>query len=136
MGGFPDMRMTSIQLNLVLAWTWILLGFVSGMSLGLFFHRDDWLGGYASFRRRLYRLGHVSFFGLGAVNLFFFLTARGLPHSNAVALASGLFAVGAVLMPVCCLLVAHLPKAKMCFAAPVLTLIGGGVLTISEVIHL
>ncbi len=37
------------NLNLFLAWLWILLGFVSGMVLGLFFHRENWLGGYGSF---------------------------------------------------------------------------------------
>lgn len=64
------------NLNLVLAWLWILLGFVSGMVLGLFFHRENWLGGYGSFRRRMYRLAHISFFGLGAVNLLFWLTLQ------------------------------------------------------------
>src|SRR6185436_1938733 len=59
-----------------LAWLWILPGFLSGMVLGMFFHREDWLGGYASLRRRMYRLGHISFFGLGAVNLFFWLTMK------------------------------------------------------------
>ncbi|HXR49058.1 MAG TPA: hypothetical protein VN784_16610, partial [Candidatus Limnocylindrales bacterium] len=59
--------------NLFLAWLWILLGFVTGMALGLFFHHENWLGGYGSFKRRMYRLGHISFFGLGAVNLLFWL---------------------------------------------------------------
>src|SRR6476646_8665042 len=62
------------QINLAFAWCWIVVGFLSGMVQGLSFHREDWLGGYASFRRRLYRLAHISFFGLGAVNLFFYLT--------------------------------------------------------------
>ena len=42
--------------NLFLAWLWILLGFVTGMVLGLFFHHENWLGGYGSFKRRMYRL--------------------------------------------------------------------------------
>jgi hypothetical protein len=62
------------NLNLLVAWLWILLGFVSGMLLGLFFHHEKWLGGYASFKRRLYRFAHISFFGLGAVNLLLCLT--------------------------------------------------------------
>jgi len=62
--------------NLILAWLWILLGFVSGMMLGMFFHGENWLGGYGSFKRRMYRLGHISFFGLGAVNLLFWLTVQ------------------------------------------------------------
>ena len=64
------------NLNLLIAWLWILLGFGSGMIQGLFFHDEHWLGGYASFRRRMYRLAHISFFGLGAVNLLFCLTVQ------------------------------------------------------------
>ena len=45
------------QMNLLLAWLWICLGFLSGMLLGLFFHRENWLGGYGSLKRRMYRLG-------------------------------------------------------------------------------
>ena len=41
--------------NLLFAWLWILLGFVSGMTLGMFFHGENWLGGYTSFRRRMSR---------------------------------------------------------------------------------
>ena len=38
-----------MHVNLVMAWTWILLGFLSGSVLGLFFARENWLGGFASF---------------------------------------------------------------------------------------
>ena len=123
------MRPPSPQLNLVLAWLWILLGFASGMVLGLFFHRDDWLGGYGSFRRRLYRLAHISFFGLGAVNLLFWLTVKNLSAPGAtLGLASCAFALGAVTMPLCCVLTAHMPKARVLFAVPVVSLITGAVL--------
>src|SRR5206468_12363049 len=57
-------EMQTPQLNLLAAWSGILLGFISGLVFGLFFHREGWLGGYSSFKRRLYRLGHISFFGL------------------------------------------------------------------------
>ncbi len=88
-----------LQLNLIVAWLWILLGFVSGMVLGLFFHRENWLGGYASFKRRMYRLGHISFFGLGAVNLLFWLSVRNLSAAGPLAdFASGAFIVGAITM--------------------------------------
>lgn len=117
--------------NLVLAWLWILLGFVSGMALGLFFHDDKWLGGYGSFKRRMYRLGHISFFGLGTVNLLFWLTIQKIsPASPLAEFASWAFIVGAVTMPVCCLVMAHFPKAHLIFAVPVISLILGGVLTV------
>ena len=123
------------QLNLVVAWLWILLGFVAGMCLGLFFHREDWLGGYASFKRRLYRLAHISFFGLGATNLLFYFTAQRFEAASlAPGVASWGFVGGAITMPLCCVLMAHFPKTRMLFAVPVLSLITGGVLTLMEVV--
>ncbi len=120
--------------NLSFGWLWILLGFLSGMILGMFFQREDWLGGYASFKRRLYRLGHISFFGLGALNLLFWFTARelGLAGDQA-ALASVALVIGGVAMPVCCGVVASWPRGKMLFALPVVSLITGGALTLMEV---
>ncbi|MGI8603357.1 MAG: hypothetical protein ACR2OZ_10195 [Verrucomicrobiales bacterium] len=56
------------------AWAGMLAGVLSGAFIGLFFHRDDWMGGYGSFRRRLTRLGHISFFGLGFINFLCALT--------------------------------------------------------------
>ena len=112
------------------AWFGILLGFVSGLVLGLFFHREDWLGGYGSFKRRLYRLAHISFFGLGVVNLLFYFTAKTFStDSPLVEVASGAFIAGAISMPLCCIVMAHFPKARMLFAVPVLSLITGEILT-------
>jgi len=117
--------------NLFLAWLWILLGFVTGMVLGLFFHHENWLGGYGSLKRRMYRLGHISLFGLGAVNLLFWLTMQNIsPTSQLAGIASGAFLLGAVTMPVCCVIMAHYPKAHLVFAVPVLCLIAGGALTL------
>jgi hypothetical protein len=123
--------------NLTFAWLWILLGFVSGMVLGLFFHGENWLGGYASFKRRMYRLGHISFFGLGAVNLLFCLTVENYSLAGAlIRFASLAFIAGAIAMPICCGVMAHFPKARMWFAVPVVSLIAGGILTLLEVIKL
>jgi hypothetical protein len=117
------MNTHSYELNLLLAWLWIAMGILSGMLLGLGFHREQWLGGYASFRRRLYRLGHISFFGLALLNLGFFFTVR------AVEIAAGLgavgswgFVIGALTMPFCCLVMAHRPSCYLLFAIPVLSL--------------
>jgi len=117
--------------NLFLAWLWILLGFVTGMVLGLFFHHENWLGGYGSFKRRMYRLGHISFFGLGAVNLLFFFTAQNeLPAGPLTVFASWGFIIGAIAMPICCVVMAHFPRAHLVFAVPVVSLILGGALTL------
>ena len=123
--------MQMAHLNLVLAWVGILFGFLSGLCLGLNFQRDDWLGGYGSFKRRLYRLGHISFFGLAAVNFMFYFTVHSLGAvSSPVVAASWAFAVGAVSMPLCCLLMAHFPRTHLLFGLPVASLIAGAVLTI------
>ena len=125
------------HLNLVIAWLWLLLGFVAGMALGLFFHGENWLGGYGSFKRRMYRLGHIFFFGLGVVNLLFCLTAQTFSLAGQlVSIASWAFIAGAITMPVCCVVMAHFPKAHLIFAVPVISLITGGVLTFMEIIKL
>ncbi len=122
-----------MQINLLAAWMGILLGLISGLAMGLCFHRENWLGGYGSFKRRLYRLGHISLFGLGAINLFFYLTAQGLSGNSMLSLASSMFIIGAITMPVCCLIMAHFPNTRMLFGLPVLSLITGGALTLIEV---
>lgn len=123
--------------NLILAWLWIVLGFVGGLALGWNFHREDWLGGYASRPRRLYRLAHISFFGLALVNLMFYFTARALFSATpVVTLASWGFIVGAVTMPLCCVLLVHSLKWRPFFAVPVLSLIFAAALTLWEVLHL
>src|SRR5882724_11824683 len=124
-----------LRLNLIVAWVAILLGFASGLALGLFFHQENWLGGYASLKRRLYRLAHISFFGLGAVNFLFYLTALQLPMSTpGMVIASSAFIFGAASMPICCLLRAHFPRTQPLFALPVGSLLLGGALTVAMVV--
>src|SRR5947209_13894597 len=121
----------AFDVNLTLAWLWIVLGFVGGSLLGLKFHREDWLGGYGSFKRRLYRLGHISFFGLAIVNLLFYFTAHSLGFAGASsAVASEGFIIGAVSMPLCCFVMAHQPRLRLLFTIPVVTLIVGGLSTL------
>ena len=90
---------------LQIVWIGMLLGVVSGAVIGMFFHREDWMGGYNSFRRRLTRLGHISFFGLAFVNMAFAGThyMLGLDEKWAQWAAIS-FAIGAAAMPTCCFL--------------------------------
>ncbi len=128
------LNMQTPEINLVLAWAWLVLGFLSGMVMGLCFHRENWLGGYSSHKRRLYRLAHISFFGLGVVNLCFFFTVRALGLAGpAVSLASLAFAAGAVSMPLCCVVMAHFPRWLLLFSVPVLSLLLGGALMVNAV---
>ena len=100
-----ETRVTTI--NLIGGWLGMLAGVLSGAVAGLFFYRDDWMGGYGSFRRRLARLGHISFFGLGFLNLLFAATSgQLLLHGPYLAVASLGLLIGAITMPTCCFLTA------------------------------
>lgn len=105
-------------------------GVVSGAAMGLFFHDDAWMGGYGSFRRRMTRLGHISFFGLSFVNLMFAFSIRAveIPLFEA-RLASRCFVVGLVTMPVCCFLTAWRKPLWRLFAIPVLS-VGIGIVAL------
>lgn len=98
----------------------------SGAVLGLRFHRDDFLGGYGSFRRRLVRLGHIAFIGLGLINLFF---AQSLPRAtlsqNESQMAAVAMIVGGVTMPTCCFLTAWRSALRHAFVVPVASLLFG-----------
>ena len=112
--------------NLLAGWIGMLGGVVSGALIGLFFHKDAWMGGYASFRRRLTRLGHISFFGLGFLNLLFALSLNVL-HIPALhaRIASLGFILGAVTMPACCFLAAWRPPFRHLFPIPVACVLVG-----------
>ncbi len=111
--------------NLLTAWIAFAAGATSGIALGLFFHDAEWLGGYASWRRRLLRLGHIACFGLGLLNLAFALTVRlvGQGASPEVWRApSVLMIVAAISMPTVCALAAWRKPTRHLFAIPVLSL--------------
>ena len=126
--------MSGAHFNLALGWLWILLGFVSGAALGMFFHREEWLGGYSSLTRRLYRLGHIAFFALGALNILFFFTFDHLPASAFPAESSAALAIGTVTMPLCCFLMAHWRGTRLLFSIPVLSLVASGFLTVAAIL--
>jgi hypothetical protein len=110
-----------LVLNLVGGWLGMLAGVLCGAILGLFFHREDWMGGYASHRRRLTRLGHISFFGLGFLNLIFAATASLLNlHGSSLSIASVGLIVAAITMPICCFLTAWRKPLRHLFPIPVL----------------
>ena len=68
--------------NRVVGWISFALGAATGLILGLWSFDGpmavpQWLGDYGDTSRRLARLGHIAFFGLGILNL---LLARELPE--------------------------------------------------------
>lgn len=101
-------------------------GVLSGSLIGLFFHRQDWLGGYGSFRRRMVRLGHISFFGLGFINLMFVFSVMLVPIlAPYLEVASLSLLLGAVTMPLCCFLSAWQEKFRHLFPIPVMSVLVG-----------
>jgi hypothetical protein len=113
-------------LNLLAGWVGMLAGVVSGAVLGLFFHDEKWMGGYTSYRRRLARLGHIAFFGLGFLNLIFAATAAqfSLADHN-LSIASWALVLGAATMPLCCFLSAWRKPLRHLFPIPVLSVTAG-----------
>lgn len=125
-----------MRLMLAAGWGGMLAGVLSGAILGLFFHRDGWMGGYSSFQRRLTRLGHISFFGLGFLNLLFAFTysLSGIAAGWAWAASAGLL-VGAVTMPLCCFLAAWRKPLRHLFPIPVAGVLTGVVLTLAGIVN-
>ncbi len=114
------------QINLVVGWSGVMFGVVSGFLIGLRFHESRWIGGYGSFTRRMIRLGHISFFGLGFLNILFALSLQrvSMPHALVPVAELG-FVLGAITMPLCCFLTAWRTPFRWLFPVPVLSLAVG-----------
>ena len=112
------------QTSLLAGWIGVVGGVVSGAVIGLFFHVDGWAGGYGAFSRRMLRLGHISFFGIGLLNFALGLTATvvPLPATN-LRLAVAAMIVAAVTMPLLCFLTAWRTPFRHLFAIPVLSVL-------------
>jgi len=116
------------MINFYAAWIGILLGFVAGAILGLFFHDEQWMGGYSSWRRRMARLGHISFFGIAFINLIYALSVSVFNINIASQYPSYLFLVGAVALPLVCFLSAYKKPFRHLFFIPVLCLVIGTII--------
>jgi hypothetical protein len=115
-----------VPLNEIFGWSCVLSGLLVGLGLGLGFHRDDWLGGYTSLRRRLVRLAHISLVALGFLNLLFALSATRLRLEPALlSSASWALVIGGAAMPACCALAAWRSGLRQLFAVPVASLLLG-----------
>jgi hypothetical protein len=117
-----------MMINIQAAWIGFLLGCVSGAVPGLFFYNSEWLGGYVSWKRRMIRLAHVAFFGLGFINLFFSLTAKALGLDSGLQNISILLIAGAITMPTVCYLSAWKPAFRHLFFIPAVSVTAGIVL--------
>lgn len=99
--------MEPVTFSLMTGWVGFLGGVISGAIMGLMFHRENWLGGYGSQPRRMVRLGHISFFGIGLINLFYALSLAPLGVPTAAArIGSTALLVALIMMPTVCFLTA------------------------------
>jgi hypothetical protein len=117
-------------LNWQFGWVMVLAAFVTGAALGIGFHRDDFLGGYASLRRRLWRLGHIALAALGMMNVLFALGPWPAAGSAIGRAASACFIAGGVLMPSVCFLAGWRERFRHLFFLPVVSLILAVVFTL------
>jgi len=114
-----------VLINFYAAWIGILMGFLAGALEGLFFHSEQWRGGYSSWPRRMVRLGHISFLGIGFINLGYSFSISYLNITNPSHIPSILFLTGAVSMPAVCYLSACKKAFRHLFFIPAGSLIIG-----------
>lgn len=126
----------SAPVNFYAAWVSILLGLLSGTLQGFFFHKEEWLGGYGSWRRRMLRLGHISFFGLAFLDLAFLDSINYLKLSpDNFVWSARLILVGMVSMPSVCYLSALKEGFRHLFFIPVVSLLFAVALFLYEVLQ-
>ena len=133
-----------MEINLAAGWIAILAGMLSGAGMGLFFHNDNWLGGYGSWQRRLLRLGHISLIGTGLLNVLYALSVAALhleasgSHPFVLHLRIGSIAMllGTASMPTVCTAAAFYKPARHLFFIPVLSLMTGTAEIIYLAVHL
>lgn len=119
-----------MEINLYAAWIGFVLGALSGAGMGLFFHDERFMGGYGSWQRRMARLGHISFFGVGLLNIAFAATAYALQIETGLLIPSILLLIAAIGMPLTCFLSVPWKPMRHLFVVPV------SALTLASVIFL
>jgi hypothetical protein len=110
--------------NRLVGWTSLAVGIAVGLVMGLWsfdgpMQPPDWIGEYADTSRRLVRLGHIAFIGLGTIDI---LIERELERSSlapaARAVASWSMVVGNVLLPMTLFAAAANRPVKYFMAVP------------------
>jgi hypothetical protein len=117
------------MMNWYFGWGLILSAFVSGAIIGMFFHKEEFMGGYSSFRRRLTRLGHIAQAALGMLNVLFAVSTPQIEGWPAQLAGLGMI-VGGISMPTVCFLTAWKPGFRHLFFIPVVSLMTGVIQTL------
>jgi hypothetical protein len=131
----PLRRLPSGEWNRRIGWLTSCLGAGSGLIMGLWsfdgpFAVPEWLGPYDQTARRLARLGHIAFFGLGILNLLMAgeLRRRSLgPWGRQV--ASWAMNFGNVFLPLTLFAAAAYRPLKYCMSVPAVAVFVALVLT-------
>lgn len=118
--------MVDEKTNIQFGWLWVFLGIISGAILGTFaFNGPIQLPlefmDYSSLPRRMLRLAHISFIGLGFLNWMYGITINSLRmkiNQN----ASRLFILGAVTMPLFLIVSAFYEPFKYSLVIPAVSL--------------
>ncbi|WP_437187555.1 hypothetical protein SH668x_000953 [Planctomicrobium sp. SH668] len=110
------------MINWYFGWSLIFSAFLTGAIIGLYFHRESFLGGYSSFSRRILRLGHIAQAALGMMNVVYALSAQASTQHQADPIAAWGFIIGGITMPGVCFLSAWKPRFRHLFFIPVVSL--------------
>ena len=111
-------------MNRTVGWISLVVGIATGLVMGLWsfdgpMTTPAWLGEYGDTARRLARLGHIAFIGLGIINI---LLAHELPQSalsaRAQRIASRHMNFGNIVLPITLFLAAAWRPAKYAMAIP------------------
>ena len=117
-------------INFFAGWAMVLAAFLTGAGIGLFFHQPEFWGGYASFRRRIVRLGHIALAALGMMNVLYALCPWPTADRWNGIWAGRLWIIGGLAMPIVCFLTGWREGFRNWFFVPVAALIGAVVLTL------
>ena len=117
------MEVFTHSLNWTFGWCLVLSAFITGAGIGLFFHREDFWGGYNSFRRRIVRLGHIALAALGMMNVLYGLSPWPAESIWQASAASLCFIIGGLSMPAVCFLSGWKKMFRHLFFIPVTALI-------------
>jgi hypothetical protein len=115
-----------VAVNLAVGWSSLAVGALTGLILGIWSFGGpvpvpEWIGDYDTLSRRLLRLGHIAFFGLGILNI---MLARHLGRTRSVGypkpLALTAMNFGNVFLPVTLIGASIFEPAKYLMSLPAL----------------
>ncbi len=113
--------MTSLTFSLLVTWLAFALGALSGAIIGWFFKDEKWLGGYGSRERRMVRLSHIAWIGVGLINLSWVVTATHIGVESWT--VSILLLIANIAMPLVCMLTAWRKYFYWLFPVPVFSIL-------------